>query len=69
MHLNVFRAKTTFKDKAAEWMARIISTLKKPEVYKPFGFLIVIFGLLELSGFAVLANYSIVLMKVINNLT
>ena len=64
MYLNVFSDKLAFKDKAAEWMARISSTIKKPEVYKPFAFLIVIFGLLELSGFAVLANYSIVLIKV-----
>ena len=34
--------------------------LTSPEFYKPFRFLVVIFGLQELSGFAVLNNFSIV---------
>ena len=55
-----FRATVT---KKKEW---IIRCMKKPEIYKPFCFLIVIFGLFQLSGFAVLANYSIVLVKVSN---
>ena len=45
-------------------MKEIKTTVKRPEIYKPFGFLIVIFGLLELSGFAVLANYSIIMIQV-----
>ena len=40
------------------------ATVVRPEIHKPFGILIVIFGLLELSGFAVLANYSIIMVKV-----
>ena len=40
------------------------TTVKRPEIYNPFRFLIVIFGLLELSGFAVLANYSIIMVEV-----
>ena len=39
--------------------------MKRPEVYKPFLFLVILLGLLELSGFAVMANYSIILVKVI----
>ena len=46
-------------------MAWIKTSMKRPDVYKPFLFLVVIFGLLELSGFAVLANYSIILIKVL----
>ena len=41
-----------------------MDTIEKPEVYKPFAFLLVLLGFLELSGFAVLANYSIILVKV-----
>ena len=37
--------------------------LTSPEFYKPFRFLVVIFGLQELSGFAVLNNFSIVLVE------
>ena len=37
--------------------------LTSPEFYKPFSFLVVIFGLQELSGFAVLNNFSIVLVE------
>ena len=47
-----------------EKMENIKKTIKRPEIYKPFRFLIVIFGLLELSGFAVLANYSIIMLEV-----
>ena len=43
-----------------------MDTIKKPEVYKPFTFLLVLLGFLELSGFAVLANYSIILVKVLS---
>ena len=53
-----------FRDKASAKKAWILNVIKKPEVYKPFAILTIIFGLLELSGFAVLANYSIVLVKV-----
>ena len=37
--------------------------MKQPEVYKPFIFLSSILGLLELSGFAVMANFSIHLIE------
>ena len=57
---NIFNFRDPIKANAI-WAFGII---KKPEFYKPFRFLIIILGLLELSGFAVLANYSIVLVKV-----
>ena len=53
----------TFKKLISEKKTFVLSLLKSPEFYKPFRFLIVTFALLELSGFAVLANFSIVLME------
>ena len=54
---------STFLSRVSDKKAFIIKLLKNPEVYQPFGFLVVTFGLLELSGFAVLANFSIVLVE------
>ena len=54
---------SSFSSKIKEKIQFASNIIKNPEVYKPFGFLIVTFGLLELSGFAVLANFSIVLME------
>ena len=53
-----------FRDRIKANAIWAFGIVKKPEFYKPFRFLIIILGLLELSGFAVLANYSIVLVKV-----
>ena len=53
-----------FRPRIREKIIWAFGIVKTPEFYKPFRFLIVILGLLELSGFAVLANYSVVLMKV-----
>ena len=53
-----------FREKVKDKFKETKKTIKRPEIYKPFGFLIVIFGLLELSGFAVLANYSIIMVQV-----
>ena len=52
------------RKKVKDKVENIKVTAKRPEIYKPFRFLIVIFGLLELSGFAVLANYSIIMVEV-----
>ena len=41
----------------------VVTKFKQPEVYKPLILLTTILGLLELSGFAVMANFSIVLME------
>ena len=41
----------------------VVMKMKQPEVYKPFIFLSSILGLLELSGFAVMANFSIHLIE------
>ena len=54
---------STIKEALVEKKKFLINLCKSPEFYKPFGFLIVTFGLLELSGFAVLANFSIVLVE------
>ena len=56
--------KMFFRDNAKERIRWTKDMLLRPNVYKPFAILIVIFGLLELSGFAVLANYSVILIKV-----
>ena len=72
MHLKIFdhldvhyiQYLSITREKATETMKNIKNTIKRPEIYKPFRFLIVIFGLLELSGFAVLANYSIIMVQV-----
>ena len=56
--------KMGFRDNAKGRMRRTKDMLLRPNLYKPFSILIVIFGLLELSGFAVLANYSVILIKV-----
>ena len=37
--------------------------MKRPNVFKPFFFLVVMLGLLELSGFSVLSNFSIAIIK------
>ena len=52
------------RSRVMETIENAKTTVKRPEIYKPFRFLIVIFGLLELSGFAVLANYSIIMVEV-----
>ena len=57
---NLYFIRKKVKDK----FENVKMTAKRPEIYKPFRFLIVIFGLLELSGFAVLANYSIIMVEV-----
>ena len=57
---NLYLIRQKVKDK----FEAVKMTAKRPEIYKPFRFLIVIFGLLELSGFAVLANYSIIMVEV-----
>ena len=45
-------------------MKKIETTVKRPEIYKPFGFLIAILSLFKLSGFTVLVNYFIIMIKV-----
>ena len=45
-------------------MKRFKMTVKRPEIYKPFGFLIAIISLFKLSGFTVLVNYFIIMVKV-----
>ena len=49
--------------KIKEKSSSVVTKFKQPEVYKPFYLLTAILGLLELSGFAVMANFSIVLME------
>ena len=57
-----------FRERIREKAIWLYGIIKRPAFYKPFRFLIVILGLLELSGFAVLASYSIILVKVRKNL-
>ena len=40
-----------------------MTNIRKPEVHKPFLYLLVTFLLIELSGFAVLANYLIIILQ------
>ena len=49
--------------KVKENSKSVVTKFKQPEVYKPLILLTTILGLLELSGFAVMANFSIVLME------
>ena len=57
--------RTTFHRGTAKTKAtKLLKEFKKPQVYKPFGFLLVILSLLELSGFAVLSVYSVTLLEV-----
>ena len=53
----------TWPTKIRNTVSATISTFKRPEVYKPFVFLSIMLGLVDLSGFVVMANYSIVLVK------
>ena len=52
------------RKKLNENVKRFKMTVKRPEIYKPFGFLIVILSLFKLSGFTVLVNYFIIMVEV-----
>ena len=50
-------------NKVMEKVLEIVATFKRPEVYKPFLLLTFMLGLVDLSGFVVMANYSIKLIE------
>ena len=52
------------REKLKGKVKRFKVTVKRPEIYKPFGFLIAILSLFKLSGFTVLVNYFIIMVKV-----
>jgi hypothetical protein len=65
MHYITFKINIYYRDRINAKITRAKATFGRPEIYKPFCFLIVVFGLLELSGCAVLANYSVIMVEVI----
>ena len=54
---------TNWKNKAKENISNVVTTFKRPDVYKPFLLLTFMLGLVDLSGFVVMANYSIKLIE------
>ena len=54
---------TNWQSKAKENALNVVNTFKRPDVYKPFLLLTLMLGLVDLSGFVVMANYSIKLIE------
>ena len=54
---------TNWQNKAKENILNVVTTFKRPDVFKPFLLLTFMLGLVDLSGFVVMANYSIKLIE------
>ena len=54
---------TNWQRKAKQNIVKVIELFKRPDVYKPFILLTFMLGLVDLSGFVVMANYSILLVE------